>query len=195
MRLPAKTFGELVALAKAKPDALNYATLGPNTTQNLILSMILKKLGISMTQVPYSSAAQIYPDLLTGRVDVRLDNMPNVVPFVKRKELASAGRDHARTRVRAARRADRRGVPALPGLRDGGVGGLVAPAGTPPDVIATIRAAYGKALESEEYRSWAETNAPSRPRPRSSPNFAEFLRQQLGIWMVAAEESGVAIAK
>ena len=192
--LPARTFGELVALAKARPGTLNYATLGPNTTQNLIMSVIMKKLGISMTQVPYSSAAQIYPDLLTGRVDLILDNMPNVVPFAKRGDLRPLA---VTTRQRVAV------LPDVPTVADSGLpdfemvawGGMVVPAGTPPEVIAIIRDAYGKALASEEFRSWAETSGAIAAAGQEFPTFAAFLQRELAAWKVAAEQSGVAISK
>jgi tripartite-type tricarboxylate transporter receptor subunit TctC len=192
--LPAKSFGELVALAKAKPGTLNYATLGPNTTQNLIMSMILKKLGISMTQVPYSSAAQIYPDLLSGRVDVVLDNMPNVVPFAKRGDLRPLA---VTTRQRVAVLPDVATVAesGLPDFEMVAWGGMVVPAGTPPEVVAVISSAYGKALQSEEYRSWAETNGAIAGTEKEFSTFGPFLRRELETWKVAAEESGVSVSK
>lgn len=192
--LPVKTFGELVALAKAKPGTLNYATLGPNTTQNLIMSVIMKKLGISMTQVPYSSAAQIYPDLLTGRVDLILDNMPNVVPFARRGELRPLA---VTTRQRVAV------LPDVPTVAESGLpdfemvawGGMAVPAGTPPEIIAIIRDAYAKALASEEFRSWAENNGAIAATGQEFPAFADFLKRELAVWKAAAEESGVAAPK
>jgi len=192
--LPAKTFRELVALAKTKPGALNYATLGPNTTQNLIMSMIMKKMGFSLTQVPYSSAAQIYPDLLSGRMDVMLDNMPNVVPFAKRGDLRPVA---VTTRQRVAVLPD---VPTvaesgLPDFEMAAWGGMVVPAGTPPEIVAIIRSAYGKALASDEYRSWAESNGAIAGTPQEFPEFGAFLKRELETWKVAAEESGVSVAK
>ncbi|MFO1079992.1 MAG: tripartite tricarboxylate transporter substrate binding protein [Reyranellaceae bacterium] len=192
--LPAKTFSELVALAKARPGGLTYATLGPNTTQNLIMSVIMKKLGIAMNQVPYSSAAQIYPDVLAGRVDLLLDNMPNVLPFARRGELRALA---VTTRQRVAV------LPDVPTVAESGLpdfemvawGGLAVPAGTPADVLAAIRDAYAKALASDEFRSWAESNGAIAATAQEFPSFAAFLQRELAAWQAAVEESGVSVGK
>lgn len=190
--LPAKTFGELVALAKSRPGVLNYATLGPNTTQNLIFSAILQKLGVAMTHVPYTSTAQSYPDLLAGRLDAIIDNLPNVLPFSQRGDLRALA-------VTTEKRVDvlpdvaTISEAAIPNFEMLAWTGLVVPAGTPQEIVKIIRDAYATVIGSEEFRSWAATNAAIPATEREFASFGQFILRELETWKAVAEQSGVAI--
>ncbi len=191
---PIKSFRELIDRAKARPGDLNYATLGPNTTQNLIFTIIMNRTGFSMTQVPYTSAAQIYPDLLSGRIDVMLDNLPNILPFAQQGKLRPLA---VTTRERVSVLPDTPTIAelALPDFEMVAWGGMVVPAGTPTPIVATISDALSEALKSKEYTEYLKATGSLPANEVGSEAFGAFLRQQLELWKSAVQQTGVAVNK
>ena len=135
---PYKTVSDLVAAAKAKPNGLNLATAGMGTGQQLSAVAFMNATGIQLTEVPYRGATAVYPDLLSGRVDVFFDSDTGALPFVK------SGHARALAITSSARS---KGAPDVPTMEEAGVPGLdisawigiFAPAGTPKSVIAELR--------------------------------------------------------
>ena len=95
MALPVKSVAELVALAKQKPGALNYVSLGPGSSPHLSMELFRSAAGITVQQVPYKLTTQAYTDLIDGRIQLWLASMPSALPFIqsgKIRALAVAGR-------------------------------------------------------------------------------------------------------
>jgi len=131
---PAKSVKELVALAKAQPGRLTFASSGTGALIHLTGEMFKQAAGIDLTHVPYKGTTQILPDLLDGRVDIALDSLPAYIPHIKSgklRALAVASRERSQV------------LPELPTMAEAGVPGVVsqtdyavyAPAGTPREVI------------------------------------------------------------
>lgn len=135
--VPANTVQELIALARAKPDGLTYASSGNATTSHMAAALLAQLAGIKMTHVPYKGAAPAVQDLVAGRIDLMLDPIVSSGGFVKQGKLRALG-------VTTARRTPL--LPDLPTLAEAGVPGyefnawfmMVAPAKTPPDVLAKV---------------------------------------------------------
>jgi tripartite-type tricarboxylate transporter receptor subunit TctC len=146
--VPAKTLAEFIALGKAKPGSLNFASLGEFTTQGLGATLFNQMAGIDAVGVPYKGSAPGVTDLLAGNVQYMFNALPSMLGHIKAGKLRALG-------VSSARRA-----PELPDLAPIGetVPGyevttwysLVAPKGTPKDAIARINREMGEILRQPD---------------------------------------------
>ena len=132
----AKNVKELIALAKAKPGALNFGSAGFGTQTHLAAENFLYTAGINVNHVPYKGEAPALVDLVAGQIDFLTPNLSAAIGFVKQGRLRALG---VTSRQRAAQLPD---VPAvaesLPGFENLGWFGLMAPAGTPKAVIDKV---------------------------------------------------------
>ncbi|MFN3656078.1 MAG: Bug family tripartite tricarboxylate transporter substrate binding protein [Pseudolabrys sp.] len=145
-KVEAKTLAEFVKLAKDNPGKMNFGSPGVGTTGHLGLALFMHAAGIKLTHVPYKGAAPSITDLLAGQIEGVVDNPPTVLPHIaagKLRPLAVA----AKTRMPQ--------LPDLPTAAEAGVPnfyasswfGVVAPAGTPPDVVARLQKEISAALK------------------------------------------------
>ncbi len=170
---PAKTLGELIAMAKAKPGTINYATGGSGSPQHMVMEMLKAAAGIDLTHVPYKGASQALTDVLGGQVPIIAQGMGVLGTQVKAgklRVLAVTGpkRSPLFPDVPTAIEA------GLPGFEFGTWFAVVAPAGTPRAVLERLNAETVKAASIPEVRdrlvaataspAWARSSA----RPTSS---------------------------
>jgi tripartite-type tricarboxylate transporter receptor subunit TctC len=142
----AKTVRELVALAKAKPNALTYASSGYGGSPHLSAELLKDITNVEITHVPYKGSAPAIVDLRGGQVDMFFDNAPSILPHVK----AGALRALATTGTRR-----HKALPDVPTMVEAGFPGFViqpwwgviAPAKTPKAVIDTLNRAFNEALK------------------------------------------------
>ena len=147
----AKTVPELIALAKGKPRALNYASAGPATLAHLSGALFEKMAKIELTHVPYRGTAQSTLDLLEGRVEMQFGTIPPVLTHVR------AGKLRALAVTGAVRNAT---LPEVPTIAESGLPGyestlwqaIVAPAATPPAIVARLNREVTAALNDPELR-------------------------------------------
>jgi tripartite-type tricarboxylate transporter receptor subunit TctC len=136
----ARSVKELIDLAKAQPGKLTYGSVGVGTPQHLGAELFKLQAGVDLVHVPFRGATAVMPDLLAGRIDVFIGAINTLLPLIKEGKL------------RALAMAGSRRVPSLPdvptmseaGLAGYEVGsgvGVVAPAGTPPAVVAALNRA------------------------------------------------------
>lgn len=136
--MPAKSVADFVERAKAKPDTITYATPGQGSSPHLATEQFLKLVGVSMVHVPYKGAAPAVTDLLGGQVDVSFATVGSVLPHLKSGKLRALA---VAARQRSAL------LPDVPTFEEAGVNGfvidtwygLLAPAGTPPDVLRVLK--------------------------------------------------------
>lgn len=147
--LPVKTVAELLALARARPGKLSYASSGVGTSQHLGGEFLASMTGIDIVHVPYKDS--YFNDLISGRVDFAFANTVIALPQVRAGSVRAVA-------VSSAKRAA--SVPDLPPVGDTVQGfavtpwfGLVAPTGTPPAIIAKIHAETARALADPELRA------------------------------------------
>lgn len=149
--LPAASLQELIALAKAKPGQLNFASSGTGGIIHLSNERFRQAAGIDTVHVPYKGTAQFLPDLMSGTIAMSLDNMPVHVPHIK------AGKIRALAIAALERSAL---LPEVPTMSEAGLPGfeaefhyaLLAPARTPGDIIARLNRETNAALQQPDLR-------------------------------------------
>ena len=149
--VPAHSVKELVALAKARPGELTYASSGVGSTQHLAGEKFMLDTGTKMIHVPYKGSGQAIVDLVAGQVSLNFDTMPPVLEHIKAGKLRALA-------VTTPKRAG--GLPDVPTLSETGLKGfdmtnwygMMGPAGVPRDVVAKINADVNKALQDPAVR-------------------------------------------
>jgi tripartite-type tricarboxylate transporter receptor subunit TctC len=152
--VPAKSVPELIALAKARPGKLNYASSGNGSSFHLGMELFKRMAGVDIVHIPFKGSALSVNAMLAGEVQVMLNGTVNGVP------LAKSGKLRALAVTGAKRSPLAPGLPtvaeSLPGYEMGGWFGTVAPAGTPAPVIARLNAEYVRALHASDVRARLE---------------------------------------
>ena len=148
----AQNVKDLVALAKANPGKVTFASSGTGALIHLTGEMFKQAAGIDMTHVPYKGTTQILPDLLDARVDMALDSLPAYLPHLKSGKLrALAVASRTRSSV----------LPELPTMAEAGLPsvvsatdyGMFAPAGTPKDAIALLNREVNALLQLADVKA------------------------------------------
>ena len=179
-KVEAKTLAELVALARANPNKLNFGSPGIGTTGHLGLAMFMHAAGIKLTHVPYRGAAPAITDLLAGQIDGVVDNPPTVLPHIESGKLRPLAVT-AKTRMAL--------LPDLPTAAQGGVAnyeasswfGVVAPAGTPQPIIDRLYKDIAAALRQPAlHERFAKSGA--RLIGNTPAEFTQQIRQDRQTW-------------
>ena len=178
--VPANNVKELIALARSKPGQVTYASYGNGSSAHLAGELFKMMAGIDMLHVPYKGAAPAVNDLLGGQVNVMFADVAALLSHVKSGRLKALG-------IASARRFE--GLPdvptiaesGVPGFESGGFLGLVAPAGTPPAVIAALNAAAGKSLAAPEVHERLIALA-SPPCAGTPEQFGQRIHAEIDKW-------------
>ena len=189
-RLKIKTVADLIAYAKANPAKLNYGSGGNGSAGHLAGEMFKQRAGIYALHIPYRGANPAQLALLSGEVDYNIDNLAAAAPNIKSGKLRAL----AVTTARAS--------PALPGvppLSDTIKGfaidtwwGLVAPAGTPKDVIARLNKAFVTALNAPETQTRFATLL-AEPVPTSPEQFEALMQAERAKYQSVVKASGATV--
>src|SRR3954469_5732634 len=147
--LPARAVKELIALAKAKPRQIDYASSGNGSTQHLTGALFCKMAGIEMTHIPYRGSGQVTADLLGGQVMVGFPGIAGMLPHIKSGRLRALG-------VTSAKRSPE--LPDVPTIAEAGVKGyemvawfgIAGPKGLPRDIQTRLHADILKVLKTPE---------------------------------------------
>ena len=153
--VPAKTVKELLALGKSEPGKLLYSSAGNGTANHLAMELFKSMAGVNFTHVPYKGAPQAVTDLLGGRVNVTMNSISPVLAHIRAGRLRPLG-------VASSKRSPQ--LPDVPTIAEAGVPGyesgswlgLLAPAKTPPKIIAYLNQVMVKAVRSTETRTRLE---------------------------------------
>jgi len=178
--LPARSVKELIALAKQKPGSLTYGSAGNGSSSHLAGALFARDAGVDMVHVPYKGSAPLLTDVLAGRVDMTFDS------YAIYEEHLKSGRVRVLASTGARRMPSLPQVPTiaeagLPGYELSNWLGLMAPAGTPPDVLRTLHAATVKAMAAPSQKTQLE---PLGIEPVSSTPeaFAKTIRDEQKRW-------------
>jgi tripartite-type tricarboxylate transporter receptor subunit TctC len=185
--VPAKSVQQFIAYAKANPGKLNYGA-GLGTPPHLLSTLLKAKAGIDVTFIPYKGSAASVTDLLAGQTDFTIDGLVTLYPLIKEDKVRALG----------IARAERwPALPQVPTLVESGFPdfthdawtGVVAPAGTPPDVVATLNRAINEGLQSAEMKeNLAKFSAIAKVG--TPQEFAAFMRSELPKWAEIVKLSG-----
>jgi tripartite-type tricarboxylate transporter receptor subunit TctC len=189
--LPVHNVGELVAYAKANPGKLNFGSGGNGTLSHLSTEMLRARTGIDIVHVPYKGTALALNDLLGGQIQVMFDTLSTSVPHIEDGKLRALA-------VTSVKRSTT--LASLPTIAEAGVkdysadawSGLVAPAGTPRELISRLHAAAAKVAAREQIRKTLATLG-SEPVGTTPEQFAEMIRTERGKWAEIVKISGARV--
>ncbi len=189
--LPARNVKELIALAKAKPGELAFASAGNGTSQHLSGELFKKMTGVDMIHIPYKGSAPAVTDLVGGQVQLMFDNLPSSLPQVRAGKLrALAVTGPKRSPV----------LPGVPTLSEAGLPGfsitswfaLFAPAGTPARILDRLNKEAGKAIAMKQLRQqWMDQGI--EPAGGTAEQLAAFRRSEASRWESIARDSGARV--
>ena len=188
--VPVKTVPELIAYVKANPGKLNFASSGSGTSIHLSGELFKTMTGVQMTHVPYKGSAPALTDLIGGQVQLMFDNLPSSLAFIKAGKLRALA---VTSTTRAGALPD---VPTVadfvPGFEASSWFGLLAPAGTPPAVIAKINGEVAKWLATPEARE--KLTAQGANTAGGTPeDFAKHIQAETAKWAKVVKESGAKV--
>lgn len=186
---PYRTLREWLDAAKAKPEALSYATVGPATTQHIAGEMLQRAAGIRLIYTPFAGGAPAVNAVLAGHVDTVLANVSELQSFIeagKMRALAVTTRQRLDTMKQVPTLAES----GLPGYEADAWFGLCAPAGTPRDVVARLSAAATGAVNDAELRRKLMAIGLD-PYAMGPSEFAAHIADQYGKYAKVIDEAGI----
>ena len=187
----ARTVKELTALAKAQPGKLNVASSGNGTSIHLAAELYKQMAGVDILHVPYKGSAPAVADLLGGQVQMMFDNMPVSLPHAKAGKLRALA-------VTSLKRSP--ALPDVPTMDEEGLKGfdatswfgLLAPAGTPKDIVAKLNAASVAALATPDMRERLAAQG-ADPVGNTPEQFAAFIKAEIEKWAKIVKTSGARV--
>jgi len=189
--LPANNVKELIALAKAKPGELNFASSGIGAAAHLTMEMFKSRAGINMQHVPYKGTAGALQDLVGGQINVMFDIVGPLMPQVKSGN-AKAIVVTAKERIPAAPDVPTMAEQGVPDFVSGTWAGIIAPAGTPKEIVDRVSAEAKKALADPALQ--AKLAEQGIVAVGSSPEeFRAFVGEEIARWGKVISDAGIKI--
>jgi tripartite-type tricarboxylate transporter receptor subunit TctC len=188
---PANNVRELIALAKARPDTLHFASSGNGQSTHLSAELFNTMAGIKLSHVPYKGSAPALTDVMSGQVPLMFDTMLSAMPFVKGGKLKALA-------VTSPQRSP--AAPELPTIAESGLAGyevfawngLLAPAGTPKAVIAQLSEELKKAMQLPQVKEKFSAQGFAASW-NTSEQFGGFLRSEVDKWAKTVKASGATL--
>ena len=189
--VPAKTLEEFVALAKAQPGKLSYASSGPGTPYHMAGELFKSMSGTDILHIPHKGSAEARNDVMGGHVQMMFDAvtaMKGAIDAGEVRALATTGLQRSS------------GMPNLPTVNESGVPGyeatiwlgIMAPKGTPQEIVDKLNAEIGKIIAKPEIRdAWAKQGAV--PMTMTPDQFGAYLKQDIDKWAKVIKTAGIAI--
>ncbi|WPG37665.1 tripartite tricarboxylate transporter substrate binding protein [Variovorax sp. EBFNA2] len=186
-----RTLADLTARAKAEPGKLSYASAGIGGTQHLSGEMYKSAAHVFITHIPYRGSGPAQADFLGNQVPLMVDSVTAALPHIKSGKAVPLA-------VTSATRSSQ--LPDVPAVRETGVAGtkdfeavgwlgLMAPRGTPPDIVARLNHEVTDILKSEQMARFIRDRG-SEPAPTTGAEFDRFVASEIGLWGAAVKASG-----
>ena len=188
--VPAASVPELIALARAKPNGLTFASAGMGTASHLAGELFKTMAKVEIVHVPYKGNVPAITDLLAGQTSMLFGTMPTVLPHAK------AGKLRALATIGAARAAATPELPtvgeSLPGFEVGNWVGLLAPAGTPPEIVQRWNAEVARIMQAKEIQVRLANEGASF-RAMTPAEFGAFVKAEIAKWAPVVKASGARV--
>jgi tripartite-type tricarboxylate transporter receptor subunit TctC len=189
--VPAKSIAELIALARSKPDGLSYGSAGNGSSSHLAGALFESLAGVAMVHVPYKGSSPLLVDILAGRVDMTFDSYSVYEEHIKAGKVRPLG---------VTSKARMGALPDMPSLDEAGLKGydvsnwlgVLAPAGTPKDVIVMLNAALSRAMATPALRTQLIALG-IEPTFSTPEEFAALMRTELPKWAGIVRKSGATV--
>ncbi|MCE3270514.1 MAG: tripartite tricarboxylate transporter substrate binding protein [Ramlibacter sp.] len=190
-KVPAKNVQEFIAAAKANPGTLHYASSGNGSAQHLMGGLFVAQTGAPLKHVPYRGSSGAATDLVAGVVESSFAGVPNALAQVPQGRLRALA-------VTTSRRAPQ--LPDVPTMQEAGVPGydasvwlaLLAPAGTPPDIVQRLNGEIAALMQSPETRK-ALFDAGVEPTPSTPEEMTAYMAQELVRWGKVVKDANIKI--
>ncbi len=187
--LPARTVKELIAFARPRPGQIHYASAGVGTNPHLSVELFLSMTGLRMVHVPYKGSGQGIVDVVAGHVPVMMPSILAGLPHAKGGRLRALG-------VTSAKRAG--GAPQVPTIAEAGVPGyeavqwfgVLAPAGTPREIVARLHGDIVRTVQAADVRDRFAGDG-ADPVGSTPEEFAAFLRAETTKWAKVVKDAGI----
>jgi tripartite-type tricarboxylate transporter receptor subunit TctC len=187
---PAKSLKDLVAMAKAQPGKLNYASIGNGSPSHLGMEMFKRLSGIDVLHVPYKGSGPALIDVMAGHVPLMMDSVVSSSPHVKSGKLRALA-------VTTASRLP--SLPDVPTVAESGLQGfdvftwtmLYVPAGTPPDRIDKLRAEVERILQMPDVRERYASQGAIVPEPMTQTQIVSFLNADIAGWRKVIQDAKI----
>lgn len=178
--VPAKTLGELLALARSKPGTINYGSSGPGSNYHMAGELLKNLAGVDIVHVPYKGSTGARNDILSGQIQMLFDSVPTMAPMIKAglvRPLGTTGKTRSAI------------LPDVPTIAEAGVAGFnatlwvgfMAPAGTPQPIIDKLNQAITKITSRPDIKeAWEKTGA--TPITMTQTDFKVFMDGQVAKW-------------
>jgi tripartite-type tricarboxylate transporter receptor subunit TctC len=187
--VPANSIAELIALAKAKPGALNYGSSGNGAGTHLAGELFKMQAGVSLTHVPYKGSGPAMTDLMGGQIQLMFADLPSASPQIKGGKIrALAVGSPAASRL----------IPELPTVSASGLPGyeaytwvgIMAPAGTPKEIVTRLNADAVAVLERQELKDALAAQG-AEAAPGTPEQFGAHVKSELAKWSKVVKAAGI----
>jgi tripartite-type tricarboxylate transporter receptor subunit TctC len=179
-RSPANSLKDLIALAKAKPGTLNYGSSGPGSNYHMAGELVKNLAGLDIVHVPYKGSTGARTDILSGQIDLMFDSVPTMAPMIEAGRVKALGTSG---NVRSAV------LPSVPTIAEAGIPdynatiwiGVMAPAGTPKDIVERLNREINKILARPDIaESWRRQGA--NTMVMSPQEFGDYISSEIARW-------------
>lgn len=188
--LPAHSVAEFIALAKARPGTFSFASSGNGTSVHMSGELFKTMTGVDMLHVPYRGSANVYPDLITGKVQTLFDNLPGAIELIRSGQLRALG-------VTVAQRWP--ALPDVPTIAETVPGyeasvwyGISAPRGTPPEAVAILNRSVGAGLADPGVQARL-ADLGGLPMPMTPAEFGQFVADETAKWARVVKSANLSI--
>jgi tripartite-type tricarboxylate transporter receptor subunit TctC len=186
--VPVNSVKDLIALAKAKPGELTFASYGSGSPAHLAGELFKSMVGVDMLHIPYKGSAPALADIVAGHVALSFSSMSPAVPLVKSGRLKALAVSTAK-RVSAMKEIPTIAEAGVPGYEVQAWNGITAPAGTPREVIAKLNRAIAEIVATTEFSDRISAQG-FEPESSSPEEFGELIQRDILKWAKVIKESG-----
>jgi len=182
---------ELIAAAKKEPGKIDFASSGNGSAQHLVSELFMYMAGIKLNHVPYKGSGPAQQDLMAGIIKVSFVGTPIAIPHMKSGRLKALG-------VSTAKRSPE--MPEVPTVAEAGVPGyeaivwigMLAPAGTPKEIIAKLNGEIGRLVHTDEVKKLLGPTG-MEPDPDTPEQFAAYVKADYDKWGKVVRDSGATV--